>query len=261
MSALAPRAPLRNSRPMTTTIDSREAALFDSIAHEWWDPAGSSAPLHKVNRTRLQYIRERALAHFGRDGRERRWLAGLEVLDIGCGGGILSEPLARLGGSVTGIDAAGEAVAVARRHAMAGGLAIDYRQASVERLAGEGRRFDLVTAMEVLEHVADVPLFLGGVRDLLKPGGLFIFSTPNRTPQSYAVLIVAGERLLRFIPRGAHDWSRFITPAELAVMMSAAGLETRETRGISFRPSRGFELSDDRSIDYIGAAVPVAAGG
>jgi 2-polyprenyl-6-hydroxyphenyl methylase/3-demethylubiquinone-9 3-methyltransferase len=259
MSVLAPPRAARDTDAMTTaqaTVDPREAARFGGMAAEWWDPKGSSAPLHKVNRARLGYIRERALPHFGRDGRERRWLAGLDVLDIGCGGGILAEPLARLGGRVAGIDAAAEAIDVARAHAAAAGLDIDYRQASVERLAGEGRRFDLVTCMEVVEHVADVPLFLKTVRDLVKPGGLVVFSTPNRTALSYATVIVGAEYVLRMIPRGTHDWTRFLTPDELRDAMAAAGLAITDVRGIVFKPSRGFELGDDTRINYIGTAVP-----
>lgn len=239
----------------TTTIDPAQARLFDSIAHEWWDASGSSAPLHKVNPARLAFVREQALAHFGRDSRDRAWLSGLDVLDIGCGGGILAEPLARLGGRVTAIDAAAEAIAVAKAHAVEAGLEIDYRQSPVETLVEEGRRFDLVTCMEVVEHVADVPVFLRGIASLLKPGGLLVFSTPNRTALSYGTLIVGAEWVLRFIPRGTHDWNRFLTPEELTAALTSVGLRVTETRGIGFRPSRGFELSDDRRVNYIGAAV------
>lgn len=239
----------------TTTIDPAQARLFDSIAHEWWDANGSSAPLHKVNPVRLAFVREQALAHFGRDSRDRAWLSGLDVLDIGCGGGILAEPLARLCGRVTAIDAAAEAIAVAKAHAVEAGLEIDYRQSPVETLVEEGRRFDLVTCMEVVEHVADVPIFLRGIASLLKSGGLLVFSTPNRTALSYGTLIVGAEWVLRFIPRGTHDWNRFLTPEELTAALASVGLRVTETRGIGFRPSRGFELSDDRRVNYIGAAV------
>ncbi|MBW7946017.1 MAG: bifunctional 2-polyprenyl-6-hydroxyphenol methylase/3-demethylubiquinol 3-O-methyltransferase UbiG, partial [Sphingomonadaceae bacterium] len=187
--------------------------------------------------------------------RDRAWLSGLDVLDIGCGGGILAEPLARLGGRVTAIDAAAEAIAVAKAHAVEAGLEIDYRQSPVEALVEEGRRFDLVTCMEVVEHVADVPVFLRGIASLLKPGGLLVFSTPNRTALSYGTLIVGAEWVLRFIPRGTHDWNRFLTPDELTAALADAGLKVTETRGIGFRPSRGFELSDDRRVNYIGAAI------
>ena len=239
----------------TTTIDPAQARLFDSIAHEWWDAAGSSAPLHKVNPVRLAFIREQALAHFGRDLRDRAWLSGLDVLDIGCGGGILAEPLARLGGRVTAIDAAAEAISVAKAHAAEAGLSIDYRQSSVETLVEGGHAFDLITCMEVVEHVADVPVFLDGIARLLKPGGLLVFSTPNRTALSYGTLIVGAEWVLRFIPRGTHDWNKFLTPEELTAALENAKLKVTETRGIGFRPSRGFELSDDRRVNYIGAAV------
>lgn len=239
-----------------TTIDPAEAAHFGGMAHEWWDPQGSSGPLHKVNPARLAYIREQALAHFERQPAERYWLAGLDVLDIGCGGGILAEPLARLGGTVTAIDAAAEAIEVAMTHAEAAGLDIAYRQCAVERLAGEGARFDLVICMEVVEHVADVAQFLGGIAEILRPGGLLIFSTPNRTAMSYGTLIVGAEWVLRLIPRGTHDWNKFLTPEELTAAMSKAGLRVIDTRGIAFRPSRGFELADDRRVNYIGAAIP-----
>lgn len=227
----------------TVNADPAELQKFSDLAHRWWDPASEFRPLHEINPLRLGWI----------DGKAA--LAGKKVLDIGCGGGILAEPLARLGGRVTAIDAAAEAIAVAKAHAAEAGLEIDYRQSPVETLVEEGRRFDLVTCMEVVEHVADVPVFLRGIARLLKPGGLLVFSTPNRTALSYGTLIVGAEWVLRFIPRGTHDWNRFLTPEELTAALASAGLRVTETRGIGFRPSRGFELSDDRRINYIGAAV------
>lgn len=241
---------------MTTTIDADQARLFSGMAADWWDRSGSSALLHKVNPVRLGYIAERAAPHFGRDAHERGWLAGLDILDVGCGGGILSECLARLGGRVTAIDAAKEAVEVARNHAAGQKLDIDYRLSSVEILAREPERFDLVTCMEVVEHVLDVPLFLRGLRSLLRPGGMLVFSTPNRTAMSYGVMILGAEWVLRLLPRGTHDWERFLTPDELAAAMRRADLVVEDVQGIAFSPARGFELSRDKRVNYIGAAVP-----
>jgi 2-polyprenyl-6-hydroxyphenyl methylase/3-demethylubiquinone-9 3-methyltransferase len=246
----------RETLAMTTTIDAREAAHFGALADDWWNPKGSSAPLHKVNPVRLGFIRDKALRHFRRSPTERQWLAGLDVLDIGCGGGILAECLARLGGRVTGIDAAPEAIAAAAAHARQGGLAIDYRHASVELLAAAGQRFDLVTCMEVIEHVADVELFVRNIHALTKPGGLFVFSTPNRTAKSYAAMIIAAEWLFRLIPRGTHDWSKFLTPEELSEQLRAAGFVVGDIEGIALRPGHGFVRADDRSVNYIGMAVP-----
>lgn len=243
------------SKAPAASIDPAEVALFGSIAESWWDPNGPSAPLHRINPVRLSYIRERAVGHFGLDPRARRALDGLTALDVGCGGGLLTEPLARMGATVTGLDAAPENVAVAEAHAASMGLAIDYRATSVEALAEEGTRFDLVTCLEVIEHVADTASFLSALAALLAPGGLLIFSTPNRTPQSYAVLIVGAERVFRTIPRGAHDWNKFLTPEELRKQLAEAGLVVTHCRGIGYGLSRGFVLSDDLSIDYIGAAT------
>ena len=245
------------SKAPAASIDPSEVALFGSIAESWWDPNGPSAPLHRVNPVRLSYIRERAVEHFGLDPRARRALDGLTALDVGCGGGLLTEPLARMGAVVTGLDAAPENIAVAEAHASSMGLAVDYRATSVEALAAEGRRFDIVTCLEVIEHVADTASFLSALVQLTAPGGLLIFSTPNRTPQSYAVLIVAAERVFRTIPRGAHDWNKFLTPDELRKLFAEAGLAVTHCKGIGYSVGRGFVLSDDMSIDYIGTAVPM----
>lgn len=238
------------------SIDPREVALFGGIAGEWWDPKGSSKLLHAINPARLAYIRAQALDHFSRDETARAPFGGLRALDVGCGGGLLCEPLARMGFAVAGLDAAPENVAVATAHAAEMGLAIDYRAGSAEALAeAMPGGFHLITCLEVIEHVADLTAFLGALERLLAPGGLLIFSTPNRTPQSYAVLIVGAERLLRSIPVGAHDWEKFVTPDELTAALAAAGLSVRHVTGLGYALGRGFALGSDMSINYIGAAV------
>ena len=254
MASEAPDDPA--ARAPAASIDPREVALFGGIAEEWWDPQGSSKLLHRINPVRLGYIRSHALERFGRDAAARAPFGGLRALDVGCGGGLLCEPLARMGFSVTGLDAAPENVAVAKAHAAGAGLTIDYRATSAEALADElPGRFDLVTCLEVVEHVADVGSFLRALARLLAPGGLLVFSTPNRTPQSYAVMIVGAERVLRSIPAGAHDWNKFLTPPELTAAMADAGLRVDHVAGLGYRLSRGFALMSDTSVNYIGTAV------
>lgn len=241
---------------IASSIDQANVALFARNAADWWDPRGASRLLHAVNPVRLRYIREAGEAHFGWDPRSIRPLAGMRVLDVGCGGGLLTEPLARLGGTVTGLDAADESIVVASAHAAAAGLAIDYRATSLEELAENGTApFDLITAMEVVEHVADRASFLTALTQLLAPGGLVVFSTPNRTAASFAVLIAGAEYLLRLIPRGAHDWRQFLRPEELAAEFAAAGLRVVATDGIGWSPAQGFAKGTDQSINYIGTAV------
>jgi 2-polyprenyl-6-hydroxyphenyl methylase/3-demethylubiquinone-9 3-methyltransferase len=246
-----------NASSPPTTIDPAEAAHFGRLAADWWDPAGASAMLHKLNPARLGYLRQRIDEHWGTDPAARRPLDGKRALDIGCGGGLLAEPLARLGATVTAIDAAPEPIAVARAHAEAQGLAIDYRVAGAEILAAAGERFDLVTSMEVIEHVADLQAFVGAVAALIAPGGLAVLSTPNRTARSRLALITLGEGL-RLIPRGTHDWSKFIRPDELGTMLGEVGLKIDDIAGISFSPARSFVLSDDSSVDYLASVTRAA---
>lgn len=232
--------------------DPAEVAKFDRLAATWWDPNGPTRPLHRLNPTRLTYIRDRVCGHFSRDPLARRPLAGLAVLDIGCGGGLLAEPLARLGADVTGLDAAAENIRVAKAHAAEAGLRIDYRDQAAETLAETGRRFDVVLALEVVEHVPDVPAFIATAAALVQPGGAFIASTLNRTPRAFLEAIVGAEYVLRWLPRGTHDWRRFLRPAELARAVRAQGLEVTQIDGMSFNPLRGeWRLGDDTAVNYL----------
>jgi 2-polyprenyl-6-hydroxyphenyl methylase/3-demethylubiquinone-9 3-methyltransferase len=233
---------------VATSVDPREAAHFGAMAADWWDPKGSSAMLHRLNPVRLGYIRAAVDAHWGADSASLRPLAGKRAIDVGCGAGLLAEPLARLGAMVTGVDAAPENIAVADAHAAGQHLAIDYRAGGIEAAAGE--RFDLVTSLEVIEHVADPGAFVAGLASCLAPGGLMILSTPNRTARSRLALITVGEGL-GSIPRGTHDWDKFLTPPELTMLVEAAGLAVREVRGLAFSFTRGFHLSDDVAMDYL----------
>lgn len=230
------------------TIRPAEAAHFGALAAEWWDPAGSSRMLHRLNPVRLGFIREAVDLHWGSDVESVRPLAGKTALDVGCGAGLLCEPLTRLGAAVTGVDAAAENIAVAKAHAAGAGLAIDYRAGELAML-GLGT-FDLVTCLEVIEHVADKPGFVAQLAVHLAPEGLLVISTPNRTTQSRVLLVGAAETV-GAIPRGTHSWRDFVTPDELRGLLAAAGLEMGEPRGTSWLPMRGLHLSPDLSLNYI----------
>ena len=232
------------------TIDAEEAAHFGRMAAQWWDPQGSSAMLHRLNPPRLAYLRERIDAHWGGSARSFTPLAGRRALDMGCGAGLLAEPLARLGAAVTGVDASADVIAAARAHAAA--LAIDYRVGGVEQVAGE--QFDLVTSLEVIEHGTDPGVFVHGLARALAPGGLMLLSTPNRTPLSRLAMITVAEGTGR-IPRGTHDWNKFLQPDELTRLLAGAGLRVVDRRGLAYTPGRGFYLSDSTALDYFLTAV------
>jgi 2-polyprenyl-6-hydroxyphenyl methylase / 3-demethylubiquinone-9 3-methyltransferase len=231
----------------TRTIDAAEAAHFNALAADWWDPKGSSAMLHRLNPVRLGYVRQQLDAAWDLDARSRRPFAGKRALDVGCGAGLLSEPLARLGAAVTAIDAAEENIAVARAHAAGQGLPIDYRAGEVSQVAGE--HFDLIVSMEVVEHVTDVAAFVATLVDLLADDGVLILSTPNRTPLSKLALITVGEGF-GMIPKGTHDWAKFVTPDELGAHISAAGLSVIDVSGLGLDPRTGFVLSANTALDY-----------
>jgi 2-polyprenyl-6-hydroxyphenyl methylase/3-demethylubiquinone-9 3-methyltransferase len=238
------------------TIDTAEIARFAAHAETWWDPAGSFRPLHRLNPARLGFIRGQLDAHFGRDTRVLTPFAGLTLCDIGCGGGLIAEPMARLGFAVTAIDADEEAIAVGREHAVTGGLKIDYRSETAESLAGNRQQFDVVLALELVEHVADAGALLAACAALVKPGGVFIGATLNRTPQSYALAIVGAEYLLRWLPRGTHDWQRFLRPSEFVLGLRRGGLRATCLKGLRYRLASGdWALSEDLSVNYLVTAV------
>lgn len=243
-----------------TTINPEEVAKFTAMAEQWWDPKGKFKPLHKFNPVRLSYIRDKVLAHFGRDGTKRRPLEGLRLLDIGCGGGLLCEPMTRLGATVVGADAAERNIHIARLHAEQSGLEIDYRATSAETLAAAGEKFDIVLNMEVVEHVDNVPLYMKSVADLVAPGGLLFTATINRTLRAYAFAIVGAEQVLRWLPRGTHDYAKFLTPEEISALVSRNGLSVTEKTGVVFHPlADEWRLSRDTGINYMVLAEKAAA--
>ena len=247
---------------MTETVDPSEIAKFEAMAAEWWDPNGKFKPLHMMNPVRLDYITRQIAGEYDRDLSATKPFEGLRIVDIGCGGGLLCEPMARLGAEVVGVDAAERNIPVARLHAEQSELEIDYRHTTAEAMAAENELFDVVINMEVVEHVASPPAYLKACQALLKPGGLHLCSTINRNPKSFAMAIVGAEWVMRWLPKGTHEWSKFITPDELYDLLRQAGLEPVDRKGYVFNPvSWSWKISDsDLSVNYVTAAIkPEAA--
>jgi 2-polyprenyl-6-hydroxyphenyl methylase/3-demethylubiquinone-9 3-methyltransferase len=238
------------------SIDPIEIDRFARMATQWWDADGPMAPLHRLNPTRLQYSRDRLCSHFNLVADDLRPLTGLRLLDVGCGGGLLSEPFARMGAAVVGIDAAAENIAAAEIHAEALGVEVNYRAMAAEDLAASGAQFDVVVSMEVIEHVADVAGFIEALADLTRPGGALLLATLNRTPRSFLTAILGAEYVLRWLPTGTHDWQRFRKPAELGRYLRKAGAELRDVTGMRYLARQGdWRLSRDASVNYLAYAV------
>jgi 2-polyprenyl-6-hydroxyphenyl methylase/3-demethylubiquinone-9 3-methyltransferase len=236
-------------------LDKGEVERFARLAAEWWSAEGKFRPLHKIGPARLTFLRDRLCAHFARDARGARPLAGLTILDIGCGGGLVAEPLARLGAHVTGIDPAADNIAAARAHAEGQGLALDYRAALVEDLVSEGRLYDAVLCLEVVEHVPDPAAFVATCARLVRPGGLLLLSTINRTWKAYALAIIGAEYVLRWLPAGTHRWDRFVTPAELEGYVKGAGLMLDQLAGMIYDPlTDRWSLGEDVGVNYLMSA-------
>ena len=237
-----------------TTLDPAEVARFSAIAAQWWDPEGEFKPLHALGPTRMGYLRDEMKRHFAIEAQSKP-LAALRILDVGCGGGLVCEPLARMGATVTGIDPGAETIAVAATHARAQGLAIDYRAARIEDLTASGETFDVVTCLEVVEHVPDVGAFLQWAARAVRPGGLLIVSTLNRTLRSYALAIVGAEYVLRWLPAGTHDWNRFVRPDEMSIYIKRTGLNAPRFAGLVLNPlTNVWSLSSDTAVNYFASA-------
>ena len=242
----------RDAGAAGATVDEAEIARFAAMAGEWWDPRGKFAPLHRLNPARLRLIRDAICRNFGLDPAGGRPFDGLRIVDLGCGGGLICEPMARLGAAVTGIDAGAETVEIARAHAAQSGLGIDYRHGTAEALAEAGEAFDVVLNLEVVEHVADVAAFMAAAGALVKPGGLQIVATLNRTMRSMALGVVAAEYILRWVPRGTHDWRKFLKPSEVAAHLRAAGLSVVQVVGLIYNPlTDSWQESGDLGVNYM----------
>ncbi|MFN4184665.1 MAG: bifunctional 2-polyprenyl-6-hydroxyphenol methylase/3-demethylubiquinol 3-O-methyltransferase UbiG [Hyphomonas sp.] len=250
-----------DTAPVTPSIDTAEVAKFSAMAADWWNPDGKFKPLHRFNPTRLKFIRETAERQFGLSKGQLKPLEGLRLLDIGCGGGLVSEPMARLGASVTGVDASEANIKTALTHAAEQGLTIDYRAGTAEGLLASGEApFDIVLNMEVVEHVADPAQFLKDTAELVKPGGLMIVATLNKTAKALATAVIGAEYILRWLPPGTHDWSKFLAPEDVVAPLESAGLETDTPIGVSFHPLSGaWKLSEDTSVNYMVVARRPAA--
>jgi 2-polyprenyl-6-hydroxyphenyl methylase/3-demethylubiquinone-9 3-methyltransferase len=254
----SPRLPYTPAMTTAASLDPDEVARFSAMARDWWDPSGPLAPLHRLNPTRLAWIRDRIADHFGSDPNAQP-AKGLRVLDIGCGGGLVTEPLARMGADVTGIDPAVENITIARHHADGEGLAIDYRAETAEALAARGETFDVVLILEVVEHVADFPAFVRTAGALVRPGGLLLASTINRTLKAWALAIVGAEYVLRWLPRGTHSYDKLVTPNELASALVAGGLEVTGETGVMYVPlADRWRLTSDMDVNYMMAATRLA---
>lgn len=234
------------------TVDPAEIARFSAMADSWWDPNGKFKPLHRLNPVRIGYVRDVVCRAYGRDPDDTAALAGLTVVDVGCGGGLISEPVARLGASVTGVDASSKNIAIASVHAEKMGLAIDYQAKTSDDLVAEGRQFDVVLALEIIEHVADVPAFIASLRALAKPGAPVLISTLNRTAKALLLAIIGAEYVLRWLPPGTHSFEKFIRPTELETMLAEAGLRVTDRKGVVYNPLRDdWRLSRDTDVNYM----------
>jgi 2-polyprenyl-6-hydroxyphenyl methylase / 3-demethylubiquinone-9 3-methyltransferase len=234
------------------TVDPAEVARFSRMSKEWWNPRGKFKPLHKFNPVRLRYVKDVVCARFGRDPKSPKPFEGLRFLDIGCGGGLLSEPMARLGAEVVGVDPSAMNIGVARLHAEESGLDIDYRQGIAEDLAGANERFDVILNMEVVEHVADVPLYLQTCAGMVKPGGLMVVATINRTPKAMMLAIVGAEYVLRWLPKGTHQYEKLVRPDEIRGPLESAGMAIEETTGVFYNPlADEWRLSSDTDVNYM----------